>query len=151
MLMGVLLVSCAETRHPARSNSDTVYLQDGAAWRAARESVHASSPRSRAAAVTTPTPARATAAAAIGTTTPAKATSAALDDHLSARRTQLLKRVEGLSHDEADAVCLTMQLVPREQIFDHSVQPKKILVHYTSQATSEADLDFLERVLNDRR
>lgn len=74
-----------------------------------------------------------------------------MDESLSARRGQFLRRIEDLSNDEADSVCLTMQLIPREEVFDHGEKPKKLLVRYIKQASSQSELDFLERTLGDLR
>ncbi|MEP6667746.1 MAG: hypothetical protein ABJF10_01250 [Chthoniobacter sp.] len=82
---------------------------------------------------------------------PASVSTTTVDEPLPARRAQLLRRVEDLSNEEADSICLTMQLIPREQVFDHGIRPKKILLRYTNQASSVAELDFLERTLNDPR
>jgi hypothetical protein len=133
----VLLAGCAPPHNRSSRSSDTVYLQPAdRRWHDDR--LHPS-PRAKA-------PASSDHGAA---NRPVPA--ATLSDPLRSRRTQLLKRVEDLSNDAADSVCLTMQLVPREQIFDRCVRPRDILLRYTNRASPAAELDFLERVLNDSR
>lgn len=146
VIVAVVMAGCVQTNNAARKNFDTIYLRGNASSRSEQAAASFASPGSGHARMTTPTPGR-----GIGVATLPPSSNAVVDDHLRARRAQLLKRVEDLSDEDADSVCLSMQLVPREQIFDRSVKPRKILVHYTSQAASEAELDFLERVLNDRR
>lgn len=134
----VLLASCATARNSSHPDSGTVYLPSGDRLLQRDPLGTRSADSAPPAGARRPPPG-------------AAAPIAAVDDHLRARRAQLLRRVEDLSNVEADAVCLTMQLIPREQVFDRSIEPRKILLHYTSQATSAAELDFLERVLNDSR
>jgi hypothetical protein len=70
---------------------------------------------------------------------------------LRTRQTQLLGRVEELTNDEADAVCLDLELIPREQILDRRLKPKAILLRYTSQVNSPAQLDSIGRAINNVR
>lgn len=67
------------------------------------------------------------------------------------QQAQLLDRIEGLSHDEADSVCLTLGLIPREQIFDRGIKPKEVLLRYTRRMTTREELDPIDRALNDPR
>jgi len=157
--LAVLLAGCANSRPSAR-DSGTVYLRSGDALLARSQEPTAKAQKPRPAvkpASTEPAPSEPAPPAGRDSSVAAKVNASAfgrtksVDEALSARRAQLLKRVEDLSNDDADSVCLTMQLIPREQVFDHGVKPKKLLIRYTNQASSAAELDFLEHSLNDPR
>ncbi|MDR3406811.1 MAG: hypothetical protein P4L99_30280 [Chthoniobacter sp.] len=126
-----------------------MYLRSGDAF-LARQPLPAKTKEPRAPVEVTPPAARDTSVAA-RVNAPGSARTTALDESLSARRGQFLRRIEDLSNDEADSVCLTMQLIPREEVFDHGEKPKKLLVRYIKQASSQSELDFLERTLGDLR
>jgi hypothetical protein len=70
---------------------------------------------------------------------------------LRTQRAELLNRIEGLSRDECDTITLRLELVPREKIFDPDSNPRRLLLRYTRHVTSRADLDFIERTINERR
>ena len=74
-----------------------------------------------------------------------------IEEPLLQRRSHLLGWIEQLSNDEADAVCLTLELIPREQVFDRHVNPRKLLLHHTSQVTTAAELDSIEQAINELR
>lgn len=71
--------------------------------------------------------------------------------HNGAKRADLEARIGGLSRDECDSVVLRLELVPREDIFDRSIDPKALLFRYTRHATSREELEYIERTLDDRR
>jgi hypothetical protein len=58
--------------------------------------------------------------------------------------------VNDLSNEEADTVCLSMQLLERDEIFDPTVRPKRMLFRYIKFSSAE-DLNFLEDTLNQPR
>jgi hypothetical protein len=65
------------------------------------------------------------------------------------RKTELLQSVEVLSRDEADRVCLALELIPREDIFNRSIDPKKVLHEYTAQVSSDGECTTIERALQE--
>ena len=67
------------------------------------------------------------------------------------QQAQLLNRIEGLSHDDADAVCLSLELIPREQIFDRSIKPKEVLLRYTRRMSTREEFESIERAINNLR
>jgi hypothetical protein len=133
LLPPLCFVGCVDVHDASHRDSETVYLRSNdLAWRQGRSHSlpDAAEPSSRRDRIP------------IGTDTV---------DPLRARRAELARRVEDLANDEADRVCLTMELIPREQIFDRSVRPKKVLLRYINEATSSANLDDFERTLDEPR
>jgi hypothetical protein len=45
--------------------------------------------------------------------------------------------------DDADVVCLNLRLIPRDEIFDR-INPKKRLIRYISNVTSEEELSSID-------
>jgi hypothetical protein len=133
LLLPLWFTACASVHITARRDAETVYLRTGdRAWRGNRSQPLA-------------TRAASTASSALVSTHPGP------NDPLRARRAELARRVEDLPNDEADRACLTMGLIPREQIFDRGIRPKKVLRQYIEQSGSTAELDDLERTLNESR
>ena len=64
-------------------------------------------------------------------------------DPLRSRRAQLVSRAEALPMDDADIVCLNLRLIPRDEIFDR-INPKKRLIRYISNATTEEELSSID-------
>ena len=64
-------------------------------------------------------------------------------DPLQSRRAQLVSRAEALTTDDADAVCLNLRLISRDEMFDR-INPKKRLIRYISNATTEEELSSIE-------
>jgi len=67
------------------------------------------------------------------------------------QQAQLLDRIEDLSHEDADAVCLSLELIPREQIFDRGLKPKEVLRRYTRRMSTREEFESIERALNNLR
>lgn len=63
-------------------------------------------------------------------------------DPLRSRRAQLVSGAEALAMDDADSVCLRLQLIPRDEVFDR-VNAKRRLVRYISNATTEEELSTI--------
>jgi hypothetical protein len=64
-------------------------------------------------------------------------------DPLHARRAQLVSRAEALAMEDADAVCLILRLIPRDEVFDR-INPKKRLIRYISNAVTEEELSSID-------
>ena len=73
------------------------------------------------------------------------------DEAVLARQAEVLNRIDQLSNEEANTVCLNLELIPREQILDRSVQPKNVLRGYTKQAKALDVLEEIEKAINDPR
>jgi len=67
------------------------------------------------------------------------------------QQAQLLGRIENLSHDDADAVCLSLELIPPEQIFDRGIKPKEVLLRYTRRMSTREEFESIERAINNLR
>ncbi len=63
----------------------------------------------------------------------------------------MLDRIEGLSNDDADAVCLSLELIPHEQIFDRSIKPREVLLRYTRRMSTREEFESIERAINNLR
>ena len=69
---------------------------------------------------------------------------------LRSRRAQLVSRAEALALDDADSVCLRLQLIPRDEVFDR-VNVKRRLVRYISNATTEEELSSIAYAIDHPR
>ncbi len=152
----LLLVACAAcSPQPPFSPADsrTVYLDSADSYIARPE------PRSHH--KTSPIPAKARPSPTFFESTPIPASTTpsrvptktipSVDDSFASLRERLLQRIEHLSNDEADQVCLDLELIPRERIFDQKINPKKLLLHHASQAPSRAELESIEGTINELR
>lgn len=45
--------------------------------------------------------------------------------------------------DDADAICLILRLIPRDEVFDR-INPKKRLIRYISNAVTEEELSSID-------
>jgi hypothetical protein len=135
VLGAAFLAACMNPRPSARRDSDTVYLHAGdRSWQRDKSTTQ-----------------RTVSTQSFDNVVNRVVPKALANDPFSTRRSQLQKRIEDLTNEEADSVCLIMELIPREQIFDRSIKPKQILLRYINRANSEAELDSLEHVLNEPR
>ena len=71
-------------------------------------------------------------------------------DPLRSRRAQLVSRADALAMDDADSVCLRLQLIPRDEVFDR-VNAKRRLVRYISNATTEEELSTVAYAIDHPR
>ena len=67
------------------------------------------------------------------------------------QQARLLNRIEHLSHDDADAVCLSLELIPHEQVFDRNIKPKEVLLRYTRRMSTVKEFESIERASNNLR
>jgi len=137
--VALLLTACSHPEAVSRRNSPTQFARSIELGGTRRDSRLASAP-SRPAAEVPP-----------GQTAPDTSAAVLVDDRLRARRDAVVERIENLSTEDADAVCLRLELVPRERIFDRSVRPRKVLLRHAGQITSPDALESIERALNDLR
>jgi hypothetical protein len=63
-------------------------------------------------------------------------------------QTRLLKRINTLSNYQADSACLILQIIPRERVFDRSIDPRAKLLNYAHQVNSIGDLHDIENAIN---
>jgi hypothetical protein len=68
-----------------------------------------------------------------------------------ALRERLLQRIEHLSNDEADEVCLSQELIPHEQVFDRRINPRKLLLQHTRETQTRAELESIEQTIDELR
>lgn len=77
------------------------------------------------------------------------------DDQLPApvreRKARLLTFVQKLTAEEAELVCFTLGLIPRDEVFDDVNLPKRKLQRYTSRALTNAELQTIESALKELR
>ena len=147
------LAACSNPHDLASRDSPTVYLRSADAFVERGDS--APRPRRSARSRATPSP-----TVARSSTPPVTVHSGVMargvppapyDERVRKLRAEVMGRAEALSNDESDAVCLSLGLIPREQVFDHSVKPKKVLLHYVGEVNTEAELESIESAINELR
>jgi hypothetical protein len=66
-------------------------------------------------------------------------------------KARLLAAVGKLTKDEAELVCFALQLIPREEVFDETNLPRRMLQRYTSHAITAEELQTIEAALKELR
>lgn len=66
------------------------------------------------------------------------------------QRAAVQQRISMLDKDESDAVCLRLELISREQVFDRDLQPRRLLLRRAAEVT-RAELEDIERAINELR
>jgi hypothetical protein len=64
---------------------------------------------------------------------------------------RLIKRINEMPNDKADSTCLILQIIPREQVFDRSVNARAKLLNYVRIVNSLDDLRDIEKAMNGPR
>jgi hypothetical protein len=152
-LIFIIWAACSPQRPLSPENSGTVYLKSADSYVARtdlppRRKTSQPSPKARP----SPTPAESTPAPASPATShhPTR-TIPSVDEPVVALRERLLQRIEHLSNDEADEVCLSQELIPHEQVFDRRINPRKLLLQHTRETQTRAELESIEQTIDELR